>query len=203
MNRTFTIIIGLLFLFALAGFAYFFTPNEAAAPEDIATTKEYRNEAHGFALAYPTSLSVLEYTPEIATIGTPIESGIDGVAEVRVMTIEGEPGQSFMEAAARDLKSLCAADGPDASFSCTGTDSVKPFTSAKGAAGFEVYLAGELRTASTGAVTEVRKGPYYGFLLATSAGASKVLIVHAPLNKDADEADAATIRVIADSVSID
>lgn len=202
MNRTLTIVIGTLFLFALGGFMFFFTPNTPASPADTSATTPYENQANGFSLAYPSDLGILEYTPEMATIGRLTDGGVDGVADVRVMIVEGTPGASFTDAAVRDLASLCAADGPTSSFSCTGIDRVTPFATDSGASGFEVYLKGELRELESGAVTEVRKGPYYGFLLSTSAGASKILIVHAPLNQSAEEADAEAIRAIAKSASI-
>lgn len=165
-----------------------------------AASAEYRNDTHGYLLTYRGELDVLEYTPDMATIGRLVEGGIEGVVDVRVVTIASEPGESFIDAATRNLANLCAADGPTASFSCTGIERSSPFVSSAGAIGYEAYLTGELRTLATGAVETVSKGPFYAFLLEGSATASKVLIVHAPLNQSAEEADAETIRNVAESV---
>lgn len=206
MNRFLSIAISILFLVGVAGLVIFFKPNAPVPPEQVAaeaSAKTYANAEHGYALSYPERLNIQEYTPEIATIGTPIEGGIEGVADVRVEVVEGEPGASFAESAARQLANLCAADGPDASFSCTGLKSVVPFATDTGTAGFEIFLTGERTDRAAGTVTETDKGPYIAFVLATSASATKVLIVHAPLNVDAAGADRALIETIAKSVRIE
>src|SRR5690606_11580249 len=124
MNRTFTLIIGSIFFIGLIGFAWFFTPNEAAAPEPANEPTAYENATQGYALSYPSDLAILEYAPDMATIGRPLGGGIDGVVDVRTVTIEGLPGETPAMAAARELANLCAADGPGSSFSCTGVDRV-------------------------------------------------------------------------------
>jgi hypothetical protein len=205
MNRTFTIIIGIIFLVALLGFAAFFVPNtpkEEASPEAAQDLRMYENAAHGFSITYPATLDLLEYTPDMAAIGTQIPDGIDGVVDVRVMIVMGEPGESYEDALARELANLCAADGPDSSFSCTGVARTQPFAGAQGAEGVELFLAGALTERGTGAVTTIEKGPYYAFVLDGGATATKVLVVHAPLNQSAAEADAATIRAVAETVSV-
>ncbi len=202
MNRILTLAICTLFLIAVLGFAIFFTPNTTTAPAGTVDAASYTNATHGFSLAYPKTLSLLEYTPDIATIGTPIDGGIEGVADVRVLIIEGTPGMSLEDTAARDLAALCAAAGPTSSFSCTGVERIAPFTAASGATGFELFLTGELTSLGSGAVTTVRKGPYYLFPLSTGAMATKLLVVHAPLNQSADEANAPAIRTIAESVRL-
>lgn len=184
---------------ALVAVTLYERESDTVAPE--AAAKEYRNLDHGYALSYPGTLDILEYTPDMATIGRLTDGGIDGVADVRVAIITAEPGESFIDAATRNLAGLCAADGPDASFSCTGIERSAPFLSGTGAVGYEAYLTGELTTHSTGAVETVSKGPYYAFLLEGGATASKILVVHAPLNQSASEADAETIKTIARSVS--
>lgn len=202
MNRTFTILIGIIFLIGVAGFLYFLTPNSSSVEERADNQIAYENTDHGFSLSYPASLDILEYTDDMASIGTLIEGGIRGDVDVRVQIIEANAGESFADAAARDLANLCAADGPDESFSCTGVDSVRPFAADSGEPGFELYLKGENMTLSTQAKESVRKGPYYVFALSTGATATKVLIVHAPLNLSSEEADSALIESIAKSVRI-
>ena len=197
MNRT--ILIGIVFLIGVAGFLYFLTPNTPATEE--ASLHQYANADHGFSLSYSADLGIVEYTPDMATIGHPIEGGIDGVADVRVMILMGEPGESLQDTAARELADLCAADGPSGSFSCTGVKSAMPFVTESGMTGFEIYLTGSLTDIPSGNVSEVGKGPFYAFVLETGATATKVLIVHAPLNKSVEESDADAIRAIAKSLS--
>lgn len=205
MNHTTQTILGTLVVIGFVMGALYLYEGSAKdqAAEDMhpAATTEYRNADHGYTLSYPADLAILEYTPDMATIGRKTEDGIEGVADVRVAVIEGEPGESFVEAAARDLSELCAADGPRASFSCTGIEHSAPFTAASGAQGLEVYLTGERKDIGTGETAAVQKGPYFVFLMEGGASASKVLVVHAPLNQTADEADADSIRGIAESVT--
>ena len=205
MNRILSIVFSGLFIIAVIGFIVMFKPNEPLSPEQIATeatAKTYENSLHGFSLAYPEELNILEYTPEIATIGTLTEGGIDGVVDIRVETIEGQPDESLTEAAARQLSLLCAADGPTQSFTCTGLKSAVPFVTISGTTGFKIFLHGELTDFTTGSVTEIDKGPYLAFVLSTSATATKVLVIHPPLNQSAEEANRESIESIAKTVRI-
>lgn len=204
MNHTTQTILGVLVVIGIAMGALFFfeRSKKEETLEQVNAPKEYRNSDHGFSLTYPATLDILEYTDDMAGIGTLIEGGIASVVDVRVAIIQGEPGESFMEAAARNLSDLCAADGPGSSFTCTGVDRTAPFVSTSGAIGLEVYLTGELKTLDTGAVQTVQKGPFYVFLIQGDASVSKVLIVHAPLNQNRDESDAETIKNVAASVKI-
>lgn len=202
MNRTTSVILSILAVIILVTVAvYMFEQSEQTPVSEEVSLNTYQNTDHGYTLTYPGTLDILEYTPDMATIGTRTEGGIDGIADVRVAIIQGNPGETFMAAASRSLATLCDADGPESSFTCTGLDRGMPFLTSKGAPGFEVYLKGALRTLSTGAVETVQKGPYYVFLMQGDAGASKVLVVHAPLNQTALEADADAIRAIAKSVT--
>lgn len=203
MNRTFTILIGIIFLIGVAGFLYFLTPNQPVATPaaDTTTWNAYSNVDHGFSLSYPEALSLLEYTDDMASIGTPIEGGIASVADTRVMILVGEPGESLQDTAVRELADLCAADGPTGSFSCTGVKSAVPFITESGMAGFEIYLKGVLTEIPSGTASEVDRGPFYAFMLETGSTATKVLIIHAPLNQSVEEADANAIRAIAKTVS--
>ena len=202
MNRTTSVILSIIGVIVLVTIAvYAFEKNKAVETPAAASTEAYQNTDHGYSLSHPGELDILVYTPDMATIGTLTEGGIDGVADVRVAIIQGEPGETFMAAASRSLADLCAADGPEASFTCTGLDRGMPFLTNAGAAGFEVYLKGELKTLSTGAVENVQKGPYYVFLMQGDAGASKVLVVHAPLNQNLAEANVDAIRSIAKTVT--
>ena len=201
MNHTTQTILGTLIVIGFvmgALFLYERSEKNEAVAEPSTTAKTYQNSDHGFTLSYPTTLDILEYTDDMTSIGTLIEGGIASAVDVRVVIIQGEEGESFIDAAARNLAELCAADGPDTSFSCTGIERSSPFVSGSGAIGLEVYLTGELTSAS--ATETVQKGPFYVFLIQGDASASKVLIVHAPLSLSASESDVATIRNVAESV---
>jgi len=203
MNRFISIAISIAFVIGVAGFVIFFKPNTPPATSqstESAETTSYTNTDHGYSLSYPSTLSILEYTDDMAAIGTPIEGGIDSTAEIRTLVVEGEPGEAFADAAANDLSILCDADGPNTSFSCTGIDRIQAFLSTANVVGFEIYLKGEFRDLATNTVTNVEKGPYYVFAIATNATATKVLVIHTPLNKTATEANTAVIKAIAASV---
>lgn len=201
MNHTTQTILGTLIVIGFvmgALFLYERSEKNQAVVEPSTAPKTYQNPDHGFTLSYPHTLDILEYTDDMAAIGTLIEGGIASVVDVRVVIIQGAPGESFTEAAARNLAELCAADGPDTSFSCTGMERSTPFVSSSGAMGLEIYLTGEMRSTET--TQTVQKGPFYVFLIQGDATASKVLVVHAPLTLAASESDAAAIRSVAHSV---
>ncbi len=164
--------------------------------------KVYKNGVYGYSLMYPAQFNVKEYTDDIATIGIVSDDAVDGRVDIRVVTAQGEAGQTQQDAVAVQLQNLCAADGPEASFSCTGTLSTEPFTTNLADAGFVLMLKGELKELKTGTVQEVLMGPYYVLTLASSATISKVLVIMPPLNRNASEADAELIRSIAESVHI-
>jgi len=204
MNHTTQTILGVLVVIGFVmGALYLYERSEKnqATTEGTSTTKEFRNTDHGYALSYPEDLDLVEFTDDMASIGHLIEGGVASVAEVRVAIIQGNPGESFVDAARRNLADLCSADGPEASFSCTGLKSGLPFQTTSGEQGYEIYLEGELRTLATGSVEKAERGPFYVFLIEGDAGASKVLIVHAPLNLPTVEVAVDVIRTIAKSVS--
>lgn len=162
--------------------------------------KVYKNSVNKYELTYPNSLEVKEYTDDITTIGVITNDAVDGRADVRVVTAQGEAGQTMEDAVADQLKNLCAADGPTASLSCTSTISTEPFATDNGEAGFVLMLNAELKNLKTGTVESIPYGPYYVVPLATSATISRVLVVMPPLNLSAREAHAALIKAMAQSV---
>lgn len=204
MNHTTQTILGVLVVIGFVmGALYLYERSEKNQPIESAgaAMKEFRNASHGYTLSYPEDLDLVEFTDDMASIGHLIEGGVASVAEVRVAIIQGNPGETFVDAARRNLADLCAADGPDSSFSCTGLKSGLPFQTDSGEQGYEIYLEGEMRTLATGSVEKTEKGPFYVFLIEGDAGASKVLIIHAPLNLAATDVQADVIRTIAKSVS--
>lgn len=187
--------LAVLIIVALGATAFVFqtTPREDTT---------YTSSVHTFTLSYPASLDVKEYTDDIVTIGIVSENAVDGVAEARVITAQGQAGQSWQDAVADQLKNLCAADGPTTSFSCTDTLSMEPFTTANAEQGFYILLKGELRELSNNTTSDIPKGPYYLIPLQSSATISKVLVISPPLNVNASDADATLVRAIAESVRI-
>ncbi len=177
-----------------AGFFAWKTSREAG--------KTYKNTVYGYSLTYPGVLDVKEYSDEETVFGIVSNDAVDGDAEARVLTVQGEVGQTLQDAVAQQLKNYCAADGPNASFSCTDTISTEPYTTADGEMGFVLMLKGQYLNLSTRVSDEVPKGPYYVRLLATSATISKVLVISPPLNQSAADADKSLIRAIAESVRL-
>jgi hypothetical protein len=162
--------------------------------------KTYKNSVNNFELTYPSDLDIKEYDDDMATIGVVSKDAVDGKADIRVITAQGEAGQTMEDAVADQLKNLCAADGPESSLSCTTTLSTEPFATEAGDEGFILMLNGELKQIKSGTVESVPHGPYYVLPLATSATISKVLVIMPPLNRSAAEADGDLIQAIARSV---
>ncbi|MDB5238981.1 MAG: hypothetical protein JWO00_316 [Candidatus Parcubacteria bacterium] len=167
------------------------------------TTKIYKNGTYGFTLAYPAALQEKAYGQSDVVFGNITGENVQGVAEAQVMIVQGNAGETFGQAAARELKNLCDADGPTTTFSCTAVEKIQPFPSTSGTLGLEFYLRGELKALKTGKITVIEKGPYYAFSIQTGATGSSVLVVHPPLNQSAAEAASSTIEAIAKSVQFD
>lgn len=193
-----------LIVVVIGGVIYLVTRQSDSAQENApeALSASYENTEYGYALSYPESLTVREYAGGNTAFGTEDGDLFSGVAEVRLVTVSGNEGESLQDAAARELSVLCAADSTTQSFSCTGLDRILPFRTEAGMTGYEIFLKGELLTLATGEKTEVRKGPYYVFPLEVSATRGRAIVVHAPLGQSADEADVDTIREIARSLTV-
>ncbi len=164
--------------------------------------KTYKNTVHGYSLSYPDDLDVREYGDDNAVFGVISPDMVEGRAEITVLNVQGEAGQTPQDAVAEQLKNSCAADGPEASFSCTTVLSTEPYTTVLGEQGFVLILKGELKDLKTGTVQQIPKGPYYVLTLASSATISKVLVVQPPLNQSTAEADVLLVQSIAQSVRL-
>jgi len=191
--------LGLLFI-GLVIFGYF-TPLPFSSDSEKAETSTYRNDVYEYTVTVPEGLDIKEYLPENVVFGHIEGDMVDGVVEVRAMTVRGQSGETFLDAVARELANLCAADGPNASISCTGIESSEEFRTG-GLVGTELYLKAELKEFPSGNMTGFTKGPYFVFQRQSSASGSSILVIHAPLNQNADEADIDTIRTVAESVVI-
>lgn len=194
------IILGLIFI-GLLIFGYF-VPLPFLSDSENVETSIYRNDVYEYSVTVPEGLDVKEYLPENVVFGHIDGDTVNGVVELRAMTVRGQAGETFLDAVARDLANLCAADGPNASISCTGIERSGEFR-ANGLIGTELYLKAELKEFPSGAVTPFTKGPYFVFQRQSSASGSSILVVHAPLNQEADEAAIDTIRTVAESVVIE
>jgi hypothetical protein len=198
-----SILIALASIAALAVGTILLMHRHAEAPAAPAETKTYTNDTYGYAVSYPATLDVQEYLPEDVVFGHIDGDMVAGVAEARVVTIEGEPGKTFIEAAADQLKNLCAADGPTGSLSCTGLKSADPFTTDAGIQGWRIVLAGKKETFGANATsTEFDKGPYYAFITKTGSTTTQAIVIHAPLNLSYEESDSAAIEAIAKTLTL-
>jgi hypothetical protein len=164
--------------------------------------RTYTNSVHAFSLLYPHQLDVREYGDDNAVFGNISADTIAASAESRIITVQGQAGQSLDEAVSEQLQNLCAADGPSQSFSCTGMQSSQPFITDSGREGFVIVMKGELKNLETGSANQIPKGPYYIIPLSTSATISKVLVIHPPLNITAAEAEHELLDAIARSVTL-
>lgn len=198
------LILAIVLVLVVVGGIYLATkPDGSTTPNEITLgSRAYQNAEYGYAVSYPDTLVAREYAGGNTAFGTESGEVFNAVAEVRLVTVSGNAGESLQEAAARELSLLCAADSTTESFSCTGLDRILPFRTASGMNGYELYLKGELTNLASSEKTMMRKGPYYVFPLEVSATAGRAIVVHAPLAQSADEADAATIREIARSLTV-
>lgn len=201
MNKAFLFLFAALVMILFAG-SYWISRSRTPAPNSELNTETslYQNAAHAFSVEYPADLQVKEYTPESITFGRIDGEMVDGQADIRILTFESEPGQSFQEVAGVQLMNLCAADGPGESFSCTDVTSANEFQSSSGVSGWEFRLRGELQNFASNEVTEDPRGPFYVFPLSSGATASQVLVVLPPMNKNSLDVSEAVVTGIAQSL---
>jgi hypothetical protein len=171
--------------------------SQQPAPSSVST---YESKEQGYSVSYPSSLQFKEYPSGTVVFGTVQGESVSGVAEVSVMTFAGTAGKTFSDVLAQRLQSLCAADGPTASFSCTGIERSDIVTADSGVEGFRFYLKGQMKDLRAGTTTALSKGPFFVFPVASSATASKVVAIYPPLNVTASEADVAAVERIAMSL---
>lgn len=208
MNKILPVLVIILILAGLGGILYFSTQNSAQLvsqtenpPQD--ERRVYQNETHGYSLSLPGTLDIREYSPDNVVFGQVEVEEVNGVVEARVIEVQGQAGRSIQEVVSDQLITLCAADGPTTSFSCTGVEQQQPLSSESGVEGFVVYLTGELTNLETQEVTERGKGPFFVFPLSSSATMSKVVVIHPPLNLYASEADSEQVREVAMTFQIE
>jgi hypothetical protein len=154
--------VGALAIVALGYVAYRQLPQSTVG---TASLTQYESKVYGFSLSYPSSLAAREISLEDIVFGRIDGEMIDAVAQVRVMDIDGVPGETLSQSAVRALLPLCA-DVP-----CTGLSSELPFVTQSGAEGRELYLASESGV----------RGPFFVVPLATHATGSRLIVVSAPV----------------------
>ena len=194
-----------LAILLVAGITYFVrndVPESGTETETVPEPLTYENQTHGYSLTYPGDLEVREYSTENAVFGEIEGDAIEGVAEVSILAVTGTPGQTMISAVSEQLQTLCASDGADMTFSCTGVATTTPFTTTAGVAGTILLLRGELHDFTSNKTAVMGKGPYFVIPLQSGATGSKALVVHPPLNQYAEQAASSTIRTIAESVQL-
>lgn len=135
-----------------------------------------------FSFTYPLGYDIAEYPNGSIAIGTPTADGIEPAVDLTVA--EGAPADyaDFNAFVEQQLATLCAADGPGESLSCTG-----PFarTAVKNAQGENAGRYELTVTRTTGGVTSTFPlGPVYVYVLEPSDEETftfRTLIVHHPL----------------------
>lgn len=128
------------------------------------THSVYLNSAYNYWFAYQRTYDLVEYSSQNVAIGKKTPEGMKAEAEVTAFEVEeGITYSSFEEFAVAQGGLFCAADSPTLSLSCTGIDSIEPFTSSTALEGIVFYLTQETRSITTGEVTIARKGPFYAF----------------------------------------
>lgn len=197
------IIVGSIITLAVVLIAWTFLRQPSTAQPEQTELRGYQNTVNGYSLLYPSSLQQKEYSPDNVVFGHISKEQVEGVVEATIMNVEGEVGKTYEDTVGTQLMNLCAADGPTSSFSCTRVEQVQPFISVTEVSGHVFNLGGELTDLETGEKVVKGKGPFFVFPLATSATVSKVLVIHPPLNKYADEVDSALIRSVAESVHVE
>lgn len=190
----------------IGAFSIWWWQSTTAPASDTAVAPTYTNGTYGYTLSYPADVSVHEYLPEAVSIGYPKEGGFDPRVDVSV-----ERGESYAGATSSDAYAIeraytkCAADGPGASFDCGSVLRSRPFTSAAGARGTELYLNLVHTTFGTSTASTTQEfGPVYVFEIGASAPGVPfaMLLIYRPLPAFLDAPDTALVSGIADSLSL-
>jgi hypothetical protein len=200
----------IIILVAIAGVYAFWGKDMRTTDErgnqDQPQTLEYRNDTYGYAFTFPNSVSIQEYTQQTVSVGTPTNGGFDAAADVSVVESGNEGGYENFEAFVFERgRTLCAADGPNESIDCTGIAERNEITTSTGLAAAELYFTLVRTNLQTGDSTESRFGPVYAFNIAPNVPNADfaALLVYQPLASALEQPDAALVRNIAESITID
>lgn len=184
---------------------YFAVAQQKAKPHQSVKQEKglYHDQHNGFTLEFPGTLQKKEYESGSVAFGRITGDQIDATAEAQVIDVEGEIGKTFQEVIIDRLMTMCAADGPTSTFSCTAIEQLQPAETVSGIKGFVLYLKGELKDFKTNTTSTHGRGPFFVFPLQTSATNTHAVVIHAPLNQEAERVNSTVIRDIALSLKID
>lgn len=159
-------IAAVLIIFALfAFFAWQHTKTDLRIPEGV---HGYESDTYNFSFEAPARYDIKTYTDQIIAIGDRTgDGGFSSVSEVVVIEAGNDPYVSFGAFVEAQLMNMCAADGPEASISCTAVVSSEAFSADAGLPGVKYILTEETRNLTDDSVTEEEKGPFYVFDLSS------------------------------------
>ena len=170
----------------------------------VVPSPTYENETYGYSFSYPRDYTVKEYTGEYVSVGIEEGESFTSVADISLHeSVEEGVYANFDAFLLERGRTLCAADGPDQSISCTEVTKSTPFTSSAGVGGYEVYFTLEESTYSTGEVKTSTFGPVYAFDASakTPDAEFSALLIHQPLPAFLEGEGHTAVTQIADSFS--
>jgi len=184
------------------------TENESEATEQMVERSSYQNTTYNFSFEVPVGYAFTEYQPERVSVGQQRGMGFDSSADASVVSSADtddtfEDYNAFLE---DRLLTMCAADGPAETISCTGIARSQPFTAANGMSGTEFYLTEETTVlgAEVDTTTAVEKGPFFAFDLSgqTEEEDMMALIIHPPIATPEGNINTTLVRAVAESVQV-
>lgn len=171
-----------------------------------AETVFYRNAVYGFSFGVPQGQEVYEYIPEFVAVGQPIEGGFDADTEVVVAKSSDERNyRDFEEFLTESVRTMCAADGPNATQYCTQLTRQEPFESDSGLSGTRFYAVRIYENLATGEKREEQFGPFVAFNIQANTPdvIFSALIIRPAISKSAAEAALSLVAEIANTVYIE
>lgn len=160
MSETAKMLMGLAVLLLLCGATYLLVKNNES--KVLPGNPVYANATYGYAFAYDSAQTLIEFTPEYVTLEDQSVEEPNELVQVAVVSADiSEPYESFEDFAKTRARVFCAADGPTASLNCTRTTRSEPFTTVTGIKGEVFYL--ELVETRGEEVTNREAGPFYTF----------------------------------------
>jgi hypothetical protein len=136
------------------------------------------NEAYGFMVGYPGSLTLVERSPRAASVGVGEGAGFEPRVEIVVESGDAESLEAFLQ---DRVLAACRRPAPDASVACDELTRREPFTSLGGVEGERFHLR-QITVRRGGATIEEERGPVYAFPLrgGPTTGRFVVLLIHPP-----------------------
>lgn len=161
MQTKVTIAVILAVFAVFAFFAWQHTKTDLLIPEGM---HGYESDTYQFSFEAPARYDIKTYTDQSIAIGDRTsDGGFKSVSDVLVIEAGDDPYVSFGAFIESQLTLMCAADGPEASISCTDVASSEPFVAEGGLPGMKYVLTEETRILADDSVTERKAGPFYVF----------------------------------------